>query len=535
MSIRARRIHRALLPALLLWGAATAPAYCTSTSVDPLSILAAAKRASGGDHWDQIGSLHQRGTLRQGGQDGSSDVLLDLKHMRIAMRDDVGPISEGTGWDGHAGWTQLGSNPALPASGKSALADNIGIAYRFTYAFFWPQRYPAKIEFAGRRWRRTHIFDTVRITPQNSEPFELWIDHRTHLIAREVDFDAVSPSTRIFADYRTVHGVRLPFSVRTFTGPTQSGFDNEKTLQSTTTGAALPQSAFAAPAPSLAPDPFPAGRDTIVVPIRIVDNHIFLSAVIDGGAPQTFIFDTGAPALLDQDHALAMHMPIEGDIPTVGFGSDTAHAGDTRIQSVAIGDATFPGQALYTFDLGQLNKDMKADIAGLLGVEIAQRAVVCVDYAHNTLTLTRPSAFKPPPTAAALPLKFNHHHPVVDGVIDGIAGEFEVDTGADNALTLLAPFSRAHDLFARYMPIATSETTGLGGVMKNVVVLTKALQLGGVTFGQVPTTLAADALGVAASPWSAGNIGGGLLRMMTVTFDYPHRTMYLEANTTESP
>lgn len=120
-------------------------------------------------------------------------------------------------------------------------------------------------------------------------------------------------------------------------------------------------------------------------------------------------------------------------------------------------------------------------------------------------------------------------------MIDGIAGEFEVDTGADNALTLLAPFSRAHDLFARYMPIATSETTGLGGVMKNVVVLTKALQLGSVTFGQVPTTLAADALGVAASPWSAGNIGGGLLRMMTVTFDYPHRTMYLEANTTESP
>lgn len=518
--------HRSLLLALL----SCATFAASAAAVDPLAILAAAKQASGGAHWDSIESLHQIGALRQGGQDGSVDVLLDLKRMRMAAHTTAGPVSEGGGWDGSAGWSQLGDSPALPASSKAALADTIGTAYRQAYAFFWPGRFPATFEFAGRRWRGTQRFDTVKITPQGADPFELWIDHRTHLIAREVDSNGVAPGTQVFADYRRVGGVRLPFSIRESKGAAQTGFLSALTLRSVTTGGPLPQAAFAPPAAHEPPDPFPAGRDSVEVPIRVVNNQVLLSAAIDGGAPQTFIFDTGAPAMLDDSHARAMHIPIEGDIPASGFGNETAHAGDARVRSIAIGDATFPGQALFTFDLSDLNRNMQTDVAGLLGVEIAQRAVLRIDYGRQTLTLTRPSAFKPPQQSAALPLKFNAHHPVVDAVIDDLPGEFEIDTGADNALTLMAPFTQAHQLAAKYAPIDIVEVTGLGGKLKNVQVRTNALQIGPVTFGDVPTTLSADAHGVAASPWTAGNIGGGLLRMAIVTLDYPHRMMYLEPN-----
>ena len=66
-----------------------------------------------------------------------------------------------------------------------------------------------------------------------------------------------------------------------------------------TTRAAVAASAFMPPAALPEADPFLAGSDSVAVPIRVIDDHIYLQAAINGGAPQTFMFDTGAIAILD--------------------------------------------------------------------------------------------------------------------------------------------------------------------------------------------------------------------------------------------
>lgn len=526
------KLIRALLPApllcVLLCGA-TAATAATDPALDPPAILAAAKQASGGARWDAIATLRQAGAVRQGGQDGSFDELIDLKRVRNVEHVAIGPTVVTGGWDGAAGWSAYGAGPTMPGTGKESIADGIGTAYRAAYAFFWPERFPATFDDAGRKSLDGREFDVVRVTPARAQPFEVWIDRRTHLIAREVDLGGAMPATQTFTDYRPVDGVLLPFSVRESNG--DAALDTVYTLTHQAAGPALASSAFApptSPASPAEPDPFPAGRDSTTVPIQVIGNLVFVPAAVNGGAPQAFIFDTGAIAVLDQGHAQAMGVQPEGALPGGGFGNGTVQFGAARVRSIAIGGGAFPAQGLMTLDLAGFIQLEGVDFAGFLGLEVAQRAVVRIDYAHQTMTLTRPSAFKPPPRAVALPLKFDAHHPVIDASVDGIPGEFAVDTGADNALTLMAPFARAHGLDQKYAGARRKTTTGVGGQSTNLLTRTGALRMGGVTVERPVTMISTDERGVAASPWTAGNIGGDVLRRFTVTLDYPHRMLYLE-------
>jgi predicted aspartyl protease len=528
------KLHRALPLALLLCGAATtlpasAADQAANPAADPLAILAAAKQASGAARWDAIETLREAGSARQGGQDGSFDELVDMKRVRNVEHIAIGPTVMAGGWDGAAGWSAYGTGPVMPGTGKEAIADGIGTAYKAAYAFFWPERYPARFDDAGRKSLDGQELDVVRVTPARAQPFELWIDRRTHLIAREVDLGGATPSTSTFSDYRPVDGVLLPFSVRESNG--DAALDTLYTVTRQAAGPALAPAAFAPPASPAEPDPFPAGRDSTTVPIQVIENLVLVPAAVNGGAPQTFMFDTGAIAVLDQGHAQAMGVQREGAVPGGGFGNGTVEFGTARVRSIAIGDAAFPGQGLMTLDLAGFIHGMGVDFAGFLGLEVAQRAVIRIDYEHETMTLTRPAAFRPPSKAIALPLKFNAHHPTVDALLDGMPGEFEIDTGADNALTLMAPFAREHGLDAKYARARRKTTTGLGGASGNLLTRTGTLQIGGATVARPVTMISTDERGVAASPWTAGNIGGDVLRRFTVTLDYPHRMLYLEPRT----
>lgn len=523
-------LHKSLLATLLMTGAATAlPAFpAQPDAVDPLPYLAAAKQASGGAAWDAIATLHLSGIARQGGQDGVFDTLTDLQQVRSVQRSVIGPTVDVRGWDGKAGWSADGSGQVQPGTGGESVAAGIAIAYRAAYAFFWPRRFPAKLEYAGQKSQAGRGYDVLKITPKGADPFELWLDRRTHLIAREVMIGGSQPSTLTLDDYRAVDGVLLPFSTRESTG--EAELDTQSTTRSATTGAAMPASAFAPPAPPVEPDPFPQGTDRVSVPMQLIDNHIFIPAAVNGGPSQAFIFDTGAITILDKKRALAMDIQSEGALSGSGFGSAAVDLNKARVQSITIGAMTLPAQSVLTLDTTAMGKTLDVDYAGFLGLEVAQRAVVVIDYEGQVLTLVKPSAFKPPASAIAVALKFNDNLPVVDAVVDGIAGEFEIDTGAGTPLTLMAPFSAQHQLAEKYHATRHVQTGGAGGVSNELLARAGTLQIGGATVEHPLTLLGIDLAGAAAATRTAGNIGSGLLRKFTVTLDYAHRMMYLEPN-----
>ena len=126
-----------------------------------------------------------------------------------------------------------------------------------------------------------------------------------------------------------------------------------------------------------------------------------------------------------------------------------------------------------------------------------------------------------------MPFVFTAHIPTVHGTIDGIAGEFQIDTGSRSELTLTMPFVEGHNLIAQH-PKGVNAVAGwgVGGASRGYVTYLRSLSVGPMTWTMPLATLANEKRGAFGDASYAGNIGGGLLKQYVVTFDYGHQKMY---------
>lgn len=524
-------IFSKLVPALA--GFALAATAASLAAEDPAvkadHLLAEAKKATGGAAWDKIKSLSEHGTLVASGLEGTYDTLTDVRRVLTVQKYALGPASGAQGWDGKAAWSSDSTGQVRVEQGAEAIAASIEQAYRSSYAFFWPARWPATRTYVGDRQADGVTYDAIKVTAKGAEPIELWIDRTSHRIAREVEITGAQPHTQILSDYRAVGGVLLPFLNRDTMGDAK--FDTVASTATLQPGGTLAAQRFAPPPPPKEPDPFPVGQDRLALPFKLANNHIYFEAAINGQAPQLFVFDTGASAMLDGSHALALGIKPEGALPGGGFGEGTTAMGLAKVRSVDLGGFKLGDQVFITMDDAMFARVEGIDAAGILGYEIPKRAVVTIDYAKGVMTLTRPSAFKPPAGAVAVPFKFDEHIPMIEASIDGVPGEFEIDTGARSALTVMGPFAEANHLAERYH--ATRSATagyGVGGPAKELLARAGELKIGSIVLKQPVTLIAGGKRGIGAAARTAGNIGGDLLRRFTLTLDYGHQMLYLQPN-----
>jgi hypothetical protein len=83
-------------------------------------------------------------------------------------------------------------------------------------------------------------------------------------------------------------------------------------------------------------------------------------------------------------------------------------------------------------------------------------------------------------------------------------------------------FADAHDFRKRYpQSVVMTSGWGVGGAVKSQIARGAQLQIGNLIFDQLPVEVSLNKKGASADPHEAGNIGAGLLKRYTVTFDYP--------------
>jgi hypothetical protein len=494
------------------------------------TLIDAAKAATGGGAWDKVVTWHETGKVVGGGLQGAYESWADLTSLHDTSAYTLGPDSGSNGWDGKRAWTTDSSKEVRVETGKEAVTQAIQDAYRGAYAFYFPKRFASKREYSGTRSADGKTYDAVKITPQDAEPFELWFDPTTHRIAREVQLTGATPHTYILSDYAAFGGLQVPTQTVDRVGKDPK-FDTGIEVGSVLFSGSEKLARYEPPPPPPNIAQWPAGKDSVTVPFRLLNNHIYVSASIDGGAPVPFVFDTGATDVFDAAAAKQLGLTVEGALPGGGFGDKLEAFGFAKVKSVSLGGLTLPDQLFGTMANSGWIAVEGADSAGLLGYEFAKRAVLSIDYAQRTLTLTKQEAFHAPTAVQAIPFKFDGHIPMVAGAIDGHAGEFEIDTGSRGALIVMHPFAASNGLVDRYH--ATRMVTvgyGVGGPSKALLARARELTLGGTTIAAPVTEFVADRSGAAAQTQTAGNIGGDLLKRYTVTFDYAHQLMWLQPN-----
>lgn len=194
------------LAAACLLAAVALPAASGSSADRAMAILASAKSASGGAAWDNVTGWHERGTHG----DVAYETLLDLHQEGSLFKETKDGQTSTRGFNGAVAWEQKPDGQVSQSTEPARLADARLSWYASASAFFFPERFPARFADLGKQTDGKTVYDRLRITPAGGNPFELWIDRSTHLVARLVDRTGPKPLTATVGGYEEFDGLKLP-------------------------------------------------------------------------------------------------------------------------------------------------------------------------------------------------------------------------------------------------------------------------------------------------------------------------------------
>ncbi|MGH8147188.1 MAG: aspartyl protease family protein, partial [Rhodanobacteraceae bacterium] len=412
------------VPALAL--AATAPTTATQ-------ILAQAKAASGGAAWNRIHSMRFKVTIKAGGLTGTLVRLEDLSTGRSVAHFKLGPIAGAQGFDGNKGWTKSPGGEIASDDSPAAMKSDVNAAYQTARAWWFPKRWPGKIESLGTRNDGGKAFRVLRITPRGGHPFELWTNAKTHLVVRSVDRSGVQPQTTYFSDFRTVHGIKVPFHERSSNG--KKKYDRIFQINKVVVNVPLSDTDFAMPKQAFHDTSIIGGGNKATIPFKLVNNHIYIPVTVNGHSLR-FIVDTGAQNILTREAARRADIKSEGALQGGGGGKKSVSAGLAKIEKLVLGDKILlKDQPFGVLPMPGFSNIEGTQFDGLVGYELFKRFVVRIDYADQKLTFIRPADFDRTDAGTAVPFTLaGGGIPFVKGSIDGISGEFEIDLGERAAL-----------------------------------------------------------------------------------------------------
>ena len=275
----------------------------------------------------------------------------------------------------------------------------------------------------------------------------------------------------------------------------------------------------------------------IEIPFILEAGHIIIEASIGGGPPRPFVFDTGARHTISPDVAQTLKARAVVRTSRVGgIGSKVSQVEWINAGPIALGGATLEQQTMGVLDMpnAMLDRGSRPRLAGLIGSELLAHYVVTIDYARRTLTLNS-HGFRPRSAAFSLPLGLaisldGLSHPSISAELDGITGEFILDTGANAQVVLSERFQQDHP------PLNGSGATlhflsagGLGGHANLRLGFGRQFRIGPFTLSS-PLVAAIDRGNSAMGSLSraAGLIGSGVLANFIITIDLAAARAYFE-------
>ena len=496
------------------------------------ALLAEMRSAAGGDRWLTVRGLHAIASMASGGLTARYQRWEDVAGGRYLTQADWPTHRTRDGFDGITSWHLGQSGIAYTLGDVDAALVSADEAFRVSHAWWFPERHAATVVSAGLRADGGRSFDVLTVTPEAGRPFDAWIDHGTHLLARTDEQQAEDRVVTIYSDYRSVGGVMLPFTVRTGDG-TDPAYDEVETVGSVEINPVVPDGLYGIPPRPPSDVVLPAGQDSVEIAFRLTaDNRVLVPVSIDGRRTLEAEFDSGGSLIVQPAILAAMGLATVGRSKQTGGGEGATSSANGTLDVVGLGAARIRGLAFHSHVLAPDEPDK-----AVIGLEVLQRFVVRLDFDRQVMTLTRPEAAVEPTHGAVIPFHFQDNQPEIKGTIDGIAGFFTIDTGDAGSLLLIAPFARRYGLVGRYhadLPYSGKAVTATRGVFAR-------RRVGKVSFDgpdgraleqahDPVTRISLQTSGFDANRNVSANIGLGILKQFNLTFDYARQRITLERN-----
>jgi hypothetical protein len=514
-----------LLPTtlILLAAATAAQAQPSAQTVD--TILAANHTAVG--NVPTSGGIALDYDWSGSGLTGTHTDIADLATGAYLSTEQAGAIGDATGYDGAVPWQRDLSGTNTAQQGGDRIPVAVNAAYRLANGWWLAGHGGAAVAYVGRDTVDGRALDHLTVTPRGGKLFDAWFDAGTHLLAKIAEDRQFFHTKTVYDDYRPEGGLMLPHTITVDNGTGEAGSDHLK-LTHAAIGPARPISAYARPTAPPTGGSIAGGAASVTVPFRLLNNHIYAQATVNGKGPYNFILDTGGHTLLSARIVSEAGLKSVGAAVETGAGEKTATSGFSHVDEVALGAVRLTDQIGITAEI--YDKSIEGiPVDGMVGFELIRRFVTTIDYGRQTLTFTDPARFAPKDIGTPVPFVFYDHLPYVAGLIDDLPARFDIDTGSRSELDITGPFVAAHDLHARFAKGVSAVTGwGVGGPSRSYTVRLPSLTLGSVKIEGPTAGLSEDKGGSMSDPNYDGNVGGGLLKRFVVTFDYANQVMYLK-------
>jgi predicted aspartyl protease len=521
---------RAVLAAaaiLATWALSAAGAAQSQSPAATVAAVLAANHAA-------VGDAPAKGAARfdyshvASGLTGTLTDRVDLATGAYAETEAASSIRDANGFDGKTPWQMDISGAYIDQMGGDRLPTAVSAAYRYANLWWRPDRGGAEITYAGREAQGGKAFDRLTVTPKGGKRFDAWFDAETHLLAKVRYDQQFLHITELDSDYRREGGVVLAHKITSDPGMGEGGI-GASVLTHVSYGPAKLLSAYSRPKAPPTGATIAGGAASTTVPFRLLNNHIYVQARVNGKGPYTFIVDTGGHTLLSPHLIAEVGLKSVGEAISSGAGEGHSTTGFVHFDEIAIGAVRLKDQMGFATDIYDKSIEGIA-VDGMVGFELVRRMVTTIDYSKQTITFTEPSKFKPSKALGVpVPFVFYDHLPNVKGSVMGLPARFDIDTGSRSEVDFTSPFVQAHDLKGRFAK-GTSAVVGwgVGGPARSYTVRLDRLMLGPVPVSGIAAGLSEAKGGSIADPNYEGNIGSALLKRFVVTFDYAHQVLYLK-------
>ena len=514
--------------AFLLAAPTTAPAAVTDDEA-VTTLLRQSRAALGGDALGRFKVLQLDARTVVGGLPGTGRSWEEIGGVRFAETTSNPPLVASDGYDGSVVWNGDGSGLVWVEGGQAGRSQEIDQAFVASYALWGPNRGGAAVTWGGARTTGGRAFDALVVAPPGSAaPVELWFDRTTHLPERAVLTIGPDSYTTTYSNYEPVQGLMVPHAVH-------SEDTNGNSTDTTVTRAIVDppdgEARLVKPVSNVHDYSIAGGARGTSVPFDLVEDHVYLSVMLNGKGPYRFVFDTGGLNLIDQEVAKEIGSAGAGSIQGGGVGSTTEAVSFAKVSSLRVGDATLLDQLFFVAPIRRgFGTTAGQRVDGLIGFEVLARFVTTFDYGASRVVLRLPGA-EPPAGAEVLPFVLNGRQPQFACTIDGIAAQCTLDTGARDSITLGSPFIAAHPNVVPAMLTAVGVNGfGFGGPAFGKLGRLESLRIGAFTMPGVITDFTVQQKGAFAQPFVAGNVGGGVWKRFALTLDYAKQTLALVAN-----
>jgi hypothetical protein len=437
-------------------------------------------------------------------------------------------ITEGDGFDGTTPWQRDISGTYTPQQGGDRIPSAVHSAYRLANLWWRVDRGGAAIVYIGRESDAGRSLEHLAVTPKGAKRFDAWFDSDTHLLTRVTYDEQFLHVTERYSDYRREGPQVLAHAIERDPGLGEGGI-SRLTLLHCNYHPAAPLGAYSQPRTPVTGANIAGGASSTTVPFRLLNNHVYVEATVDGKGPYTFIVDTGGHTLLSPHLISEVGLKPIGEAVTSGAGEKHGTTGFVHFGEIAIGGVRLLDQDGFATDI--YDKAIEGiPVDGMVGFELVRRMVTTIDYGRHTITFIRPDRFEAgPDSGVSVPFVFYDHLPNVPGRIGDLPARFDIDTGSRSALDVTSPFVASHRLRERFTKGTVAVTGyGVGGPARSYVVRMPSVAIGSITMEDPVVDLSEARSGSFSDPNFDGNVGSGLLKRFVVTFDYARQLMYLK-------